>query len=612
MKFPYGLADFQALIRGQYLYLDRTGYIPVFEDLGSSLLFVRPRRFGKSLWLKTLAAWYDVRTAEHHNELFGHLEAGRGASSSAHRYFVLSWNFSKVPTPGSGLVRTVEEVGARLESYINSTLEIFSFEYARYLPAPFAATGHPLENLNRLLALVRATPYRLCLLIDEYDNFANELMMQDGEAYQRLVGADGPFKHIMKWVKAATEGEGLERLLMTGVTPVALADLSSGLNMVKNVSQATVLNSLCGFTEAELAEVLSQLTEHSRGSFNPSEALEMMRVWYNGYRFAPNANGKVYNPTLALYFLDHLQREGTYPGQMLDSNLMADESKLKFLAHGTASGEILAETLQSGRPIEISQVEDSLHYSDFALQKSPKRSTVVSFLYYFGMLTIENVTNRRTLNLAPPNLVIQKLYVEEMLRWFLEEDSTSSDIEQPARELMSHGRIEPLLNQIETSLLPRFSARDQRWMNELAIKTAFLTLLFQATNYRLLSEPVVHYPDEGLKDGSEEEPDARYGFADLVLLVRPDARNRGLFDLLLELKWIRPEKLGGLAPRLDVLSREELAQLEPIRSALDQAEEQARRYRTGLLEKFGKDVLQLRAWAVVAIGLKRLVAREVG
>lgn len=427
MKFPYGLADFQALIRGQYLYLDRTGYIPIFEDLGSSLLFVRPRRFGKSLWLKTLAAWYDVRTAEHHNELFGHLEAGRGASSSAHRYFVLSWNFSKVPTPGSGLVRSVEEVGARLESYINSTLEIFSFEYARYLPAPFAATGHPLENLNRLLALVRATPYRLCLLIDEYDNFANELMMQDGEAYQRLVGADGPFKHIMKWVKAATEGEGLERLLMTGVTPVALADLSSGLNMVKNVSQATVLNSLCGFTESELAEVLSQLAEHSRGSFDTAEALEMMRVWYNGYRFAPNAEGKVYNPTLALYFLDHLQREDAYPAQMLDSNLMA----LRWPCHWQeilgSIRPLLAETLRSGRPIEISQIDDRFHYSEFALQKSPKRSTLVSFLYFLGMLTIENVTNRRTLNLAPPNLVIQKLYFEEMLRWFLEEDNTSSD-----------------------------------------------------------------------------------------------------------------------------------------------------------------------------------------
>ncbi|NJL27978.1 MAG: AAA family ATPase [Thermoanaerobaculia bacterium] len=561
MKFPYGLADFQALIRDGYVYVDRTAYIRTMEEMGRFQLLVRPRRFGKSLWLQTLAAWYDLRTAERHDQLFGHLEAGKSGPDSAHRYFVLIWNFSKIPTPASGLVKTVEEVGARLESYLNSTLEVFHIHYEEHLPAAFELGEHPIENLNRLLALLQRTPYRLCLLIDEYDNFANEIMMTDEGGYRRLVSADGPFKHVMKWVKAATEGEGLERLFITGVTPVALNDLTSGLNIVENVSQARELNGLCGFSEEELEGLLVGLAraQRERGEIPPpgDETLEMMRTWYNGYRFAPTADDKVYNPTLVLYFLKHLQREGRYPPQMLDKNLAADEAKLRFLADGTASGELLAETLQSGLPIEIDYVEDGFHFADFATHGRQKRASLASFLYYFGMLTIEGATPWRTLRLAPPNLVVQRLYVEEMLSWILTEETGHPDLSTPARQLMRDGEIEPLLLLVEDKLLPRFSARDRRWMNELAVKTAFLTLLFQDVNYRLFSEPVVRFPSP---DEEGDEPGApRHGFADLVLLLRPDARTTGLFDLLLEFKYLKPEILGENAGRLALLSRTELA-----------------------------------------------------
>ena len=174
------------------------------------------------------------------------------------------------------------------------------------------------------------------LLIDEYDNFANEIMMSDEGTYRRLVHADGPFKRLMKQVKTATEGQGIERLFLTGVTPVVLSNLTSGLNIAKNVSLASDLNALCGFTEEEIRGLLERLADErsaqAGGDFSVDEALEMMRTWYNGYRFAPASGQQVYNPTLALYFIDHLQREGTYPRQMLDTNLAADENKLRFLA----------------------------------------------------------------------------------------------------------------------------------------------------------------------------------------------------------------------------------------------------------------------------------------
>ena len=293
---------------------------------------------------------------------------------------------------------------------------------------------------------------------------------------------------------------------------------------------------------------------------------------------------------------------------MLDANLAADETKLRFLAHGTASGELLAESLQSGAAIEINYVEDHFRFSDLAAHGHRTQGSVASILYYFGMLTIDGTTPERRLRLAPPNLVVQKLYVDEMLRRFLQDETGHPDFESPAFRLMREGEIEPLLRLIEDKLLPRFSARDKRWMNELAVKTAFMTLLFQDINYRLFSEPTIHF--SALDDPLTENEGRRHGFADLILLLRPDARETGLWDLLFEFKYLKPTEIGEEGDRLGLLSRTDLMNNVAVKSALGEADGQARQYRDGLVRKFGA-TLRLRTWSVVAVGLQRLAAREV-
>ena len=605
MKLPYGIADFPRLIRDGYVYVDRTRHIAVMEDHGPSILFVRPRRFGKSLWLHTLATWYDLRYAERHDELFGHLDAGREQIPGAHQYFVLTWNFSKVPTPASGLVSSIEQMGERLESYIAETIEAFLLDYSQWLPDP---PEGEVRTLGQLLALVRRTPHRLCLLIDEYDNFANEIMMGDPASYQQLVQGDGPFKHIMKWVKAGTEGEGIERLFITGVTPVVLSDLTSGINIAKNVSLEEDFAGLCGFTEGEVRRLVEQILEERRAAgeeviLSADEAVTMMRTWYNGYRFSrPLPPGSfsttddeaLYNPTLTLHFLDHLQRKGRYPYQMLDTNLAADENKLRFLARETAGYDLLAELVQTGEPFEVGYLEERFTLADLLAPAQQDRTAVVSFLFYFGMLTILEQTAQRRLRLAPPNLVIQKLYVEQVLRLLLQEEARSPDLDSPVQALLTEGKIEPLLTLMEEHFLPLFSRRDSRWMNELAVKTAFMALLFQEVNYTLHSEPR-----------------AGEGFADLMLVLRPDARGTGLHDLLFEFKYLKPGQLGESSHGLAVLDREALLGQSVVATALAEGEAQARRYRVGMVERFGEKTLRLRSWVVVAIGFERLVAREV-
>ena len=405
----------------------------------------------------------------------------------------------------------------------------------------------------------------------------------------------------MKQVKAATEGAGVERLFLTGVTPLVLSDLTSGINMAKSVSLEESLSSLCGFTEREVRGLLERIAERRGGDISVDEALAMMRTWYNGYSFAPEAPPEVYNPTLAIYFLDHFQRKGSYPRQMLDANLAADENKLRFLGREVGAGDVLAELVQTGEPLEVERIEDHFTLSEMLAQARQAKTIVGSFLFYFGMLSIESETPKRTLQLGPPNLVVRKLYIEQILRQLLAEERESPDLASPAWELMEYGKIEPLLELIEEKLFPRFGDRDKRWLNELAVKVAFAALLFQDLNYRLFSEPSI--------DGAAPLGKG-HGYADLVLLLRPDARSTPLYDLLLEFKLVRPEQLDMSVEELEVATREDLAKAAPVAAALAEATEQAKRYRAGLPKRYG-EILKLRCWAVVSVGLKRLVAREV-
>ena len=299
IRFPYGLADFYRIVTEDYLYLDRTAHIHRIEALGDALLFVRPRRFGKSLWLTTLASYYDLRLASDFEHLFGGLDAGRDPTPLANRYFILQWDFSEIDPSGS-----VEDIGRRLRAYVNGSVADFNESYADHLVHPVAIEDEPAVTLGHLLTAIRQTPYRLYLLIDEYDNFVNETMVSDEATYRGLVQAEGSFKQLFKSIKSALAGRGLERVFLTGVSPVALTDLSSGFNVARNIYRHPHLNALCGFTEGELEGILKRMVEE--GSLEPEragEALELMRDWYDGYRFAKDAGERIYNPTNCFYFL---------------------------------------------------------------------------------------------------------------------------------------------------------------------------------------------------------------------------------------------------------------------------------------------------------------------
>ena len=445
MKIPYGIADFHRLRRKGYAYVDRTAHIRRVEALGEPLLFVRPRRFGKSLFLRTLSCYYDLRLAERHDALFGDLAVGREPTSEAHRYFVLVWDFSLISSHGGP-----EQIGLNLRSYVLSTLRTFLREYRDHLPRPPDVTDDPVATLVELLAAIRETPYRLYPLVDEYDNFANEVITADPATYRALLHTDGPFKQLFKWVKGAMAGDGLERLFLTGVSPLVLADVTSGLNISRNVSLDPQLADLCGFREDEVRNLLQQACAETAGAPPVDDALQMMRVWYDGYRFAP-AGPPVYNPTLVFYFLLHLLEQGGYPRQMLDSNLAVDEGKLRTLGSAVSGQQAMLDLIQTGKPLEVDRIVERFPLSDLldAARADADATSLGSFLYYFGMLTHAGQTAWRSLLLDVPNLVVRKLYLDEIERFLLPAPAERGAARDAALRLQRDGDIAPLTRFVE-------------------------------------------------------------------------------------------------------------------------------------------------------------------
>ncbi len=188
IQFPYGIADFRRIRREGRVYVDRTAHIRHLEELGDILVFLRPRRFGKSLWVQTLATYYDLRYADTFDEIFGGLDIAsgeRGPTPLANRYFVLQWNFSLINPRGG-----VEAIAKELRNHVRDQAAAFVSDYEGHLPAPVRTEGSPQSVLLSLTSVVRKTPYKLYLLIDEYDNFVNEVMVKDASTYKALFEAD--------------------------------------------------------------------------------------------------------------------------------------------------------------------------------------------------------------------------------------------------------------------------------------------------------------------------------------------------------------------------------------------------------------------------------------
>lgn len=589
IKFPYGISDFYKIITDKYYYADRTDRIRLIEDTGIQLLFLRPRRFGKSLLLSMLENYYDIAKTDEFEKLFGHLAIGKNPTLKHNKYFVMKWDFSRIETS-----EDMQIMRNSLHSHVNKAIEIFSQRYKNFFSYKIKIDhDNAISSFESVLIALVGSPYKLYLLIDEYDNFANELMMSQKpasqERYKSLLYGEGTLKTLFKLVKSAASGQGLDRVFITGVSPVVMSDITSGYNVAKSVYLNPKFNDFCGFCESEIDEALKIIAkECDYPAEEAQKGLNMMQTFYNGYCFSDEQKPLVYNPTSAIYFMEYFREKCQYPENMLDSNLSMDKGKIEYILQLPHGHEIIARALDDKEPITVIQLAQGFGVEDMLF--SIKDSTfMASLLYFFGMLTIGGKALFRNLILKVPNLVIRKLYFESLSEKLLPVYTDKMELSKIAEKFFTTGEMQPVCKFIEDKFFGVLSNRDYAFANELTVKITFLTALYNENLYIIESETVL-----------------KRTYADLTMIVRPDARQFTLLDILIEFKFISLKEIGLSGEKVKQMSLTDLAQLTLVKQKLAEAKGMLTKYREELLNKF-ENKLNLTCCAVVSVGFERLV-----
>jgi hypothetical protein len=412
------------------------------------------------------------------------------------------------------------------------------------------------------------------------------------DRYEDLVYGEGILKSLFKNVKAAAAGNGLDRVFITGVSPVVMADISSGYNVADNIYRNPEFNNLCGFTKEEIFDALEVVANdcQQRGeSLNTELAMRTMQQFYNGYCFNQHDFTSVYNPTLALYFLKNLAQYCRYPDELLDHNLGMDRDRIEYIAQLPNGPALIERICDDSQQVIVPKLHDRFGVKDM-LEEKQEEEALASLLYYLGVLTQDKVVALGKLQLRIPNLVIRSLYIEK-LRKLLLPDVQLSDFRQAKEEFFVSGDLQPLCEFIQDRL-NMFSNRDYRWVNEFAIKTAFMMLLFDDRLYIV-----------------DSEPELNRKYADFSLIARPDMRKYGMLDHLMEFKFVKLSDVNLSGQEVHALSETELQALPQVQAAFTAAFTQLETYQPILFKRYG-EVLQLQTTAVVAVGFERLGWRK--
>ena len=413
-RIPYGVSDFLNVIERNQYYVDKTMYIPMLEDQADNLFFIRPRRFGKSVFLGMLHAYYDCRTKDKFQQWFGGLWIGKHPTPLQGRYQVLHLDFSQV----GGTIEKLEEnfnfyLGMRLDGFINAYSEYYSEETKEKIKSTDYAGG----KLGLIQQEAQIKGYPLYLIIDEYDNFTNTVLNEQGEdVYWAITHAEGFYRDIFKKFKGS-----FERIFITGVSPVTLDDVTSGFNIGWHISTKEEFNQMLGFSTEDVREIF--LYYQQAGKIPADRDIEAiiseMKPWYDNYCFSKDAlttQSRVFNCDMVLYYLRNYISRGEGPEEMIDPNTKTDYNKMKKLLQldrldGDRKGVILS-VAENG---EITcRLEET-----FPAHKITDPEVFPSLLFYYGMLSIKG-TKGAKLVLGIPNNNVRKQYYSYLQELFEE------------------------------------------------------------------------------------------------------------------------------------------------------------------------------------------------
>ena len=421
-ELPYGVSNFVTIVEENIYYVDKTMYIPMLENEARNLFFIRPRRFGKSLFLGMLHAYYDCRTKDKFEQWFGKLWIGQHPTPNQGRYQILHLDFSQV----GGRIEKLEE---NFDSYCRVVFDSFVDIYEDYYTDDFVKKVRSAATAVDKLTLInyesKKYEYPLYLIIDEYDNFTNAVFNEQGEnVYWSITHAEGFYRDIFKKFKGS-----FDRIFITGVSPVTLDDVTSGFNIGWHISTKPEFNQMLGFSTEDVHALFSYYKASGaiRPDCNIEAVIDEMKPWYDNYCFAKDAlhtQSRVFNCDMVLYYLRNYISRGEGPKEMIDPNTKTDYNKMKRLIQldkldGDRKGVIrtIAET---------GEIACNL-YETFPAHQITNPIIFPSLLFYYGMLTIKSTRGAKLL-MAIPNNNVRKQYYGYLQEMFEEKAYVDTEL----------------------------------------------------------------------------------------------------------------------------------------------------------------------------------------
>ena len=402
ITIPYAVANYAEMRDRGFYYVDKTDYIPRLEAYKAPV-FLRPRRFGKSLLVSTLAHYYDRTLTHRFEDLFGGTYIGSHPTPEHNRYMIIRYDFSAMVMSDNmeGLEQNFNDLNCSpVEIMVIHNRDLFG-------DFKFTTRGNASKMLEEALAYARAHDLPpVYILIDEYDNFTNQLLTSYNDPlYEKVTTADSFLRTFFKVIKKGIGEGSIRTCFCTGVLPVTMDDLTSGYNIAEILTLESDFINMLGFTHAEADAYLRYVLDKYTGSQERYDEIWQLIVNnYDGYRFSPKGE-KLFNATILTYFLKKFAvNKGEVPEEMIDENLRTDIGWLRRLTLSLENSKAMLDALV---------IDNGLYYnvadlsSKFNKQKFFDKNFYPVSLFYLGMTTLQN-----NFRMALPNLTMRSIYMD--------------------------------------------------------------------------------------------------------------------------------------------------------------------------------------------------------
>ena len=519
-RIPYGMQNFEDIIKRDCYYVDKTPFIELIEESNMYFFFIRPRRFGKSLTLSMLENYYDINKKDQFEELFGKLYIGQNPTPEHNTYLIIHLNFAEV---AAGL----DDYQKGMTGHCNIKFGSFCNVYAHLLPPgtkeEMNSRDGAIEQLSYLCQACSEVGQKIYLFIDEYDNFTNMILAnpQHLERYRHQTHGEGYMRRFFNVIKGAA-GSALGRVFVTGVSPVTMDDLTSGFNIGTNYSLTPKFNEMTGFTEEEVRAMLDYYGSVLPFNHTTDELIKVIKPWYDNYCFAEESYGKttMYNSVMVLNFLDnYIDSNYEIPKKMVETNIRIDYDKIRMLIRHDKEFSHDASIIQ--QLVTQGFVTGTLN-ENFPAERINDPDNFLSLLFYFGMVTIDG-TYKGEAKFVVPNEVVRDQIYTYLLDTYKENDLEYDTYSKGKLEskMAYDGQFKPYFEYI-ADCLKRYSSQRDKQKGEAFVHGFTLAMTSQCKFYRPISE----LDNEG-------------GYADIFLSPLCDIYEDMVDSYIIELKYCK-------------------------------------------------------------------------